>query len=141
MKRLWDFLTIYDKGLILLLIIVNIIFIVFPVTNLFFKPVNAEKNIVIQPHSSPRREIPLADTYKKEPIIVKIEGPIGKSIIEAHNGKVRVKEAPETDPEKICEKTGWIDKEGPVIVCVPNRISVWIEAVDENDAELDGISW
>jgi hypothetical protein len=49
-----------------------------------------------------------------------------------------MKKAPERDPEKVCEKTGWIDQPGPMIICVPNQIAIWIE---KKDAELDGISW
>ena len=60
-----------------------------------------------------------------------------QSLIEARNGKVRLKKAPEADPLKICEKTGWISEAGPRIICVPNKITVWIET-GEND--IDGIS-
>ena len=47
--------------------------------------------------------------------VVEVEGPIGKHLIEMTPEGVRV-HAPSADPLKICEKTGWIKRPGPVIV-------------------------
>ncbi len=80
-------------------------------------------------------------TYRELPIIIEAKGPIGTTIIEAHNGRVRVKEAPPTDPLKIDEKIGWINKPGATIICVPNKLSIWIETVKPREGELDGVSW
>ena len=79
----------------------------------------------------------VADSYQ-EPIIFEVEGPIGIHIIEVNQGRVRVREAPAADPLKICEKTGWIDREGPIIVCVPNSLSLWLESTN---SDIDGMSW
>ena len=83
------------------------------------------------------RTLPLADSYEKE-IIFAVEGPIGKHIIEVNQGRVRVKKAPEADPLKICQKTGWIERTGPTIICVPNNLSIWLESTN---SDLDGMSW
>ncbi len=68
---------------------------------------------------------------------LQVEGPIGDHLVQIKPEGVRVI-APEADPLKICEKTGWIRRPGAAIVCVPNQLAVWLEGQDEPD--LDGIS-
>ncbi len=139
MDKLNKYLTISDKILILLIVVFSIIMIVYPfVTAYFNQSEDQEAYIYIKNRTKNIQRIPISDTYKEEPMKIEVEGPLGISIIEAHNGRVRLKEAPEEDPAKICEKTGWIDKPGPSIICVPNKISIWIE---RSDSELDAISW
>ena len=141
-KRLWNYLTIYDKVLIISLIILSVIFILSPLAGLLIGGDSGsnhqEMEIVIQAEDGRIRRIFLEDTYRDEAMIIPVRGPLGLSYIEAHNGRVRVKEAPANDPLKICEHTGWIDQIGPMIICVPNKISVWIEA---KESEIDGVSW
>ncbi|ACL70178.1 NusG domain II-containing protein [Halothermothrix orenii] len=139
MKRLLEYMTIYDKILIVSVTVISIFFIIFPLTG-FLSGGNDGGNqvIVIMREGKLIHKIPVEDTYGDKPLLIKVKGPIGTHIIEAHNGNVRVKEAPERDPEKICEKTGWIKGPGPVIVCVPNKISIWIES---KETEIDGVSW
>ena len=136
MKRLWAIMTIYDLGLIVFIIIISLLLIIFPI----WKNMNAnsaDKTIIISQDGKIFRELSCEDTYEK-PIIIKVNGPIGMSVIEAFQGKVRIKKAPEKDPEKICEKTGWIKEAGPTIICVPNKISIWIESKEN---KLDGVTW
>ena len=139
MERIDKYLTLYDKILIAVIVIFSLIMIVYPFISAYFIG-NEEQNsyIYIKDSSQNVRRIPVSDTYKEDPIIIEIEGPLGISVIEAHNGRVRLKEAPEEDPAKICEKTGWISRPGPSIICVPNKVSIWIE---NTDSELDAISW
>jgi hypothetical protein len=54
--------------------------------------------------------------------IVSVDGPIGKSIVEIKDGKVRMKSAP--CPKKLCVHQGWIDR--GAIVCIPNNLIVTI---------------
>lgn len=68
---------------------------------------------------------------------LQVEGPIGDHLVQIKQEGVRVI-APEADPLKICEKTGWIRRPGATIVCVPNQLAVWLEGRDEHG--LDGIS-
>lgn len=139
MKKLWDFLTIYDKILIFSLIILSLIAILVPFGYLLFeRNGSAEEVIVIQTANKEQKKILMSSTYREEPLLIEVNGPIGISIIEAQNGKVRLKEAPPADPEKICEKTGWIEQVGPMIICVPNQVSIWIEKAESS---LDGVSW
>lgn len=133
-----DIITFYDKILIAVIIIVSLVMLVFP-----FFIIGSESNedenlyLIVQQDNEIVKEIPLADSYE-EPIIFEVNGPIGIHIIEVRSGRVRVKEAPKDDPLKICEKTGWIDREGPIIVCVPNELSIWIES---DNSDIDGMSW
>lgn len=69
--------------------------------------------------------------------ILEIAGPIGIHQVLLSPEGVRVI-APAEDPLKICEKTGMIQRPGPVIVCIPNRVAIWIEGSTED--QLDGIS-
>ena len=140
MKKLLKHMTLYDKILIIAVISISLIFIVLPIIK-SFDSVSEDKNkgtIVIQSNSEIVRKIPISETYRDKSVIVKIKGPIGISTIEADKGRVRIMEAPADDPLKVCEKTGWIDGPGPSIICVPNKISIWIESTE---AELDGVTW
>jgi hypothetical protein len=53
---------------------------------------------------------------------IPVEGPLGTTIVEVSQGRVRVLSSP--CPEHICMNTGWISKTGQLIVCMPNRIVV-----------------
>ncbi len=139
MENINKYLTNYDKILIILIIAFSLVMILYPFIGAYLDN-DEEKNsfIYIKDSSQEVRRIPLSESYQDKPIIFKADGPLGVSIIEIHQGRVRLKEAPEDDPAKICEKTGWISKPGPSIICVPNKISVWIET---EDSDIDAISW
>ncbi|HKL13161.1 MAG TPA: NusG domain II-containing protein [Halanaerobiales bacterium] len=139
MEKITRYLTVYDKILIIVIIVISLIMIAYPFISAYFSN-NEEQNsfIYIKDSSKEVKRIPFSETYQEEPMIIKVEGPLGTSIIEAHNGRVRLKEAPEEDPAKICEKTGWISKPGPSIICVPNKVSIWIE---QTNSDLDAVSW
>ncbi|MGB9681867.1 MAG: NusG domain II-containing protein [bacterium] len=63
---------------------------------------------------------------------IKVQGPLGESIIEIKNRKVRMLFSP--CPDKLCMKQGWIDKTSQSIICVPNRIIIKIEGRATFDA-------
>ena len=131
-----EIITIYDKILIAVIIFVSLVMLLFPFF-IFASKESDDLYLLVQQDNDIVREIALADSYE-EKIIFEVEGPIGNHIIEVNNGRVRVKEAPKDDPLKICEKTGWIDRTGPIIVCVPNKLSIWIES---DNSDIDGMSW
>ena len=128
--------TLYDKILIAAVVVISIIMLLIPFYFLSSSD-GGEKILVVQQNNEIIRRIPLADSYEDK-IEFTVEGPIGTHIIEAENGRVRVQEAPADDPLKICERTGWIEREGPIIVCVPNSLSIWLESTD---SDIDGMSW
>lgn len=143
MRKLLRYMTLYDKILIIFIISLSLVFIVLPViNNLNVSSKNQNDNnkyIIIQSGEKIVKKISIAKTYQKKPILIEIKGSIGTSLIEAHQGRVRIKKAPETDPMKVCEKTGWIENFGPSIICVPNQISIWIKTISENN--IDGITY
>lgn len=67
---------------------------------------------------------------------VKVPGPFGETSIEIRDRKVRVKEA--HCPNRLCEKEGWISR--GVIVCIPNRLMIFIRSVKEKPKELDAVT-
>ncbi len=63
---------------------------------------------------------------------IKVPGPLGESIVEIKDRRVRMLYSP--CPDKLCEREGYISKPGQIIVCVPNRILIKIEARAPFDA-------
>lgn len=61
-----------------------------------------------------------------------VEGVIGKSTIELHNGRVRMKESP--CKNQICVHQGWIHSSGQSIVCLPGKIIIQVTGKSEVDA-------
>ena len=136
MNKLFKIMTVYDIIIIIGVILLSIGILFLPFWNSGDSD-SGNKVVYISQNGEILERIPVKDTINNQHL-VEVKGPIGTSIIEVYNGKVRMKEAPEKDPEKICEKTGWIERAGPSIICVPNKISIWIES-ENND--LDGVSW
>jgi len=66
-----------------------------------------------------------------------IEGDKGKVVIEVKDGRVRVVES--SCFQKICVNTGWINKPGQNIVCLPNKVLVTIEG--KGSSKIDGMSY
>ncbi len=67
--------------------------------------------------------------------IINIPGPLGNSIIEVKPGAIRMKFSP--CPDHHCMNTGWINRSGQVIACIPNRVIIKLLA-DKNP--VDAIS-
>lgn len=140
MSKAWELMTFYDKVLIVIIAIISLSFIFFP--NIFLNQNTKEDEyiIVIKTADGKQKQIKINETYQRESLIIEADGPIGITIIEAHNGRVRVKKAPPADPLRIDEKIGWISEPGPSIICVPNKLAIWIEE-SESEQVLDGMSW
>lgn len=70
--------------------------------------------------------------------LIEVEGPIGTSVIEVKPGAIHMKYSP--CPDRICMNTGWIDRPGQVIACVPNRIIITVETaqVSEKAGKIRG---
>ncbi len=135
--KIRDILTFYDKILIVFVILISLILLLIPFYYFGAAAEDEELILRVQQGDELIKTVTVADSYQ-EPIIFEVEGPIGIHIIEVNQGRVRVREAPAADPLKICEKTGWIDREGPIIVCVPNSLSLWLESTN---SDIDGMSW
>ncbi|MFP4198565.1 MAG: NusG domain II-containing protein [Halanaerobium sp.] len=135
--KITEILTFYDKILIVFVIILSLVLLLIPFY--YFGSPDEDEELILRVQQGDElvKTVAVADSYE-EPIIFEVEGPIGIHTIEVNQGRVRVHEAPADDPLKICEKTGWIEREGPIIVCVPNSLSLWLE---NTNSDLDGMSW
>ncbi len=60
--------------------------------------------------------------------LIYISGPLGKSTAEVKAGAIRMKFSP--CPDHYCMQTGWINRPGQAIVCVPNHIVIKISPDD-----------
>lgn len=92
---------------------------------------NAQHNsgiAVIRAEGQIVREVEL---YLKENQELRIEGPLGTSVARIVEGRVQMVSSPCRD--KICIKQGQISRSGQSIVCVPNEVSITIEAKGEVD--------
>ncbi len=58
--------------------------------------------------------------------MIYITGPLGKSVAEIRKGAIRMKFSP--CPNHYCMQSGWINRAGQSIVCIPNRIIIKIIA-------------
>jgi hypothetical protein len=65
-----------------------------------------------------------------------VRGPLGLTRIEIREGRVRVASSP--CPLKICERAGWIESAGEMIVCLPNEVVVRLPGSAGKD--LDALS-
>jgi hypothetical protein len=54
-----------------------------------------------------------------------VKGAVGEMTIEIADGSVRVTDS--DCPKKLCVRQGKIRQIGQIIVCVPSKISIWIE--------------
>ena len=51
-----------------------------------------------------------------------VPGPLGNSVVEVKNRKVRVAQDP--SPRQYCVQQGWLERQGEVAICLPNQISL-----------------
>lgn len=134
--KIRDILTTYDKILIILIVITAVVMLLIPY---YYLNNNSKSELILKVQLKNKiiKTILLSESYDQK-IIFEVDGPIGIHKIEVWQGRVRVLKAPDSDPLKICKKTGWIEGEGPLIVCVPNKLSLWLESTD---SKIDGMSW
>ncbi len=63
-----------------------------------------------------------------------IEGSNGLTVVEIKDRRVRVISS--ACPDKICIHSGWIDRPGQMLVCLPNRVVVKIESNEQQDIDF-----
>ncbi len=56
---------------------------------------------------------------------IELNGPLGPTLVEIQEGKVRVKADP--GPLQICVRDGWIANSGEWLICLPNKVFIRIE--------------
>ena len=58
---------------------------------------------------------------------IRVPGPLGESIVEIQQGRVRVAVYP--SPRQLCVKQGWLLHVGDAALCLPNQLSVELEGM------------
>ncbi|OSB10169.1 hypothetical protein B2H97_09370 [Paraclostridium bifermentans] len=94
----------------------------------FFKNQDKGEKIVIYLDNKVYKEIPIDAT---EDINIKTDSGFNK--IKIHDKGVEVVDA--SCPDKVCVKTGFIDKSNKNIVCIPNKVSIKIISNEKNDID------
>jgi hypothetical protein len=119
--------TVADKILLSVLLLLSFSGII------FVKEVLSKgRTVLIEVDSRPVYVLPV-DKDKT----VSVEGPMGKTVVEIRNHRVRITESP--CHNKLCIKQGWI--ESGSIICLPNRVVVTIgNQEDESDKIVDAIT-
>lgn len=59
-----------------------------------------------------------------------------RNVILVEKGRIRFEES--DCPDRLCVKTGWIERVGDAAVCLPNRVMIKIEG---KNVEVDGVSY
>ena len=114
LSSILNLLTIGDKILVIMILLGGIISLILLKSN---RPPG--EFVIIKVKNQIKHQIKLTD--QKELTIL---GAMGNMQIQINNKKVRVIHS--DCPEKICIKSGWINKTGELIVCVPNKVVISI---------------
>lgn len=119
------------KGDVLLVAIVLLSIISYFGIKLIYKD-SDDKVIVISINGKEYERIIMKDLNEKRQIHIDLDS--GKFIdITADKNGVYISDV--VCPDKICVKTGVIDKVGQSIVCLPNKVQVYIEGSKKNDVD------
>lgn len=62
------------------------------------------------------------DLHQKQQ--VKVDGPLGQTLIEISGGRARV--ASDPGPRQYCVRQGWLSNNGDIAICAPNQVSLQI---------------
>lgn len=72
-----------------------------------------------------------------EALRVSVQGPLGDTVLEINDGQARIISSPCLN--QTCVAAGTIHRRGAFIACLPNRVMVSVEGVE--DENLDASSW
>jgi len=95
-----------------------------------------ERQVVIETNGSVYKTIPIYNGMKLENIYIELENGNYIDIVVDENGAY-VKDV--KCPDKICQKTGLISRVGQNIVCLPNKVVIYIEG--KTESEVDNVSF
>lgn len=103
----------------------------FSFVRLFFIS-NEGKETLIKVGNGPVQRVSLKTDRR-----INLEGEKGRVVIEIKEGRVRAVES--SCFQKICVNTGWINKPGQNIICLPNKVLVTIEG--KESPKIDAVSY
>lgn len=122
-------------------VILIVVLIVLSIAGLFGifwlgKQTGPVRYISVQVDGVESQRIPLDQSTEGK--LYSIKTKYGENVIEIHNQAVHVLEA--DCPDQLCVHQGDIDKDGHMLICLPNRLLVEIVSSEEEEkTELDGI--
>ncbi len=93
---------------------------------------SGEPFVSISVNSEEYEIIPLTEAnnnFRRE-----IKGANGLTVIEILDQRVRVISS--ACPDKLCVHSGWIDKPGQILVCLPNKVVVRIISDEQQDIDF-----
>lgn len=120
--------------------LVIVIFLVFAGLGWFIKDIiwadTMSKNAVIKIDGQIYTTLKLDSSNERKEIPLSLPGD-NSMLIVIEKDNIWVEET--TCPEKVCVKTGKINKPGQNIVCLPNKTVIYIEGTEET--EIDDVSF
>lgn len=119
-KKIYRLLTMADKMLVAVLVLLS-------AASFLLAGLTAKSGeyALISVHGQPALRKPL---HRDDLFIV--TGAAGRAVIEIREGSIRVLDS--DCPQKFCVRQGRIHRVGEIVVCVPNKITVWIEGQRPN---------
>ena len=75
------------------------------------------RTVIIRSGGHVVAEAPLTHSQR-----ISVTGPLGVSLIDINQGRVRV--AADPSPRQLCVKQGWLSHAGDAALCLPNQISI-----------------
>ena len=126
MKRALKNTTIADRLLFVFLVVVSI-------AGIFIsrEAMSQSSDVLIEIDGSPAYTFPV--TVDRT---ISVDGILWKTVIEIKDKKVCIREA--HCPNQICVREGWISK--GVIVCLPNRVVVYVGCRKDSRKNIDAVT-
>lgn len=127
MTSLWRLMTVADRVLVLLLLVLSgagLLLVAFAPAGARLVVTDGERTLFAAPLDDQRE--------------VALEGPLGTSRLEISANGARITDAP--CPRRVCMTMGPIRQSGELIACIPNRILVRVEAPPAGESAFDLIS-
>ena len=126
----------FKKGDLIVVIILAVAVISWFGINKIYEA-KSDRRVVIETGGTLYETVPLKAGMEQKKIHIELENDRHIDIVIDENGAY-VEDV--VCPDKICQKTGVINKAGESIVCLPNKVVVYIEGEEETKTEVDGVS-
>ena len=126
----------FKKGDIIVVIILAVAVISWFGINKIYEA-KSDRRVVIETGGTLYETVPLKAGMEQKKIHIELENDRHIDIVIDENGAY-VEDV--VCPDKICQKTGVINTAGESIVCLPNKVVIYIEGEEETKTEVDGVS-
>lgn len=129
-------IRMFKKGDVLLIAAISVLAVLFFGWNTYGARFSANQQLtaVIKHDGQVIQHINLSSVNTTETLTFNYEGI--RQVIVAEKGRIRFSES--DCPDKICVKTGWLNKPGDKAVCMPSKVVITI--VGENN-KVDSIAY